>query len=191
MKALIEGLNIIYDEQEERGFIRLNLVALGLMLAVIVAMIVAIGAIVLVPILLNTIGLGPIAETLLGPLRWPILFGVALVVLAIIYRYGPSRAPARWRWIAGLRPWRPPSGRSAPSRSRSTSRTSAATTDRRLARRRRHPADVVLAIGPHRAAGRRAELGDGAPDRARFDHQPAEAARPARRLRRQPRREVP
>ena len=29
MKALIEGLNIIYDEQEERGFIRLNLTALG------------------------------------------------------------------------------------------------------------------------------------------------------------------
>ena len=28
MKALIEGLNIIYDEQEERGFINLNLVAL-------------------------------------------------------------------------------------------------------------------------------------------------------------------
>ena len=48
MTALIEGLNIIYDEQEERGFIRLNLVALGLMLVVIVAMIVAIGAIILV-----------------------------------------------------------------------------------------------------------------------------------------------
>jgi membrane protein len=99
MKALIEGLNIIYDEQEERGFIRLNLVALGLMLVVIVAMIVAIGAIIIVPVLLNTIGLGPIAETLLGLLRWPILFGVALIVLAILYRYGPSRAPARWRWV--------------------------------------------------------------------------------------------
>ena len=100
MKALIEGLNIIYDEQEERGFIRLNLVALTLMLVVILAMIVAIGAIVIVPLLLNTIGLGPIAETLLGLLRWPILFGVALIVLAIIYRYGPSRAPARWRWVS-------------------------------------------------------------------------------------------
>ena len=33
-------------------------------------------------------------------LRWPILFGVALIVLAIIYRYGPSRTPARWRWVS-------------------------------------------------------------------------------------------
>ena len=100
MTALIEGLNIIYDEQEERGFIRLNLIALGLMLMVIVAMIVAIGAIIIVPILLNIIGLGPIAETLLRLLRWPILFGFALFVLAIIYRYGPSRARARWRWVS-------------------------------------------------------------------------------------------
>ena len=60
--------------------------------------------------------------------------------------------------------------------------------DLRLARRRRHPADVVLAVGLHRTAGRRAQLGDGAPDRARFDHGPAEAARPTRRLRRRPRR---
>jgi membrane protein len=63
-------------------------------------MIVAIGAIIIVPILLNIIGLGPIAETLLRLLRWPILFGFALVVLAIIYRYGPSRAPARGRWVS-------------------------------------------------------------------------------------------
>jgi membrane protein len=133
MKALIEGLNIIYDEQEERGFIRLNLVALGLMLVLIVAMIIAIGAIIIVPILLNTIELGPVAETLLRILRWPILFGVALVVLAIIYRYGPSRAQARWRWVSWGGASRPPCGRSARSRSRSTSKTSAATT-RRTAR---------------------------------------------------------
>ena len=70
------------------------------MLVVIVAMIIAIGAIIIVPILLNMIGLGPVAETVLRILRWPILFGVALVVLAIIYRYGPSRAQARWRWVS-------------------------------------------------------------------------------------------
>jgi membrane protein len=32
LKALIEGLNIVYDEQEERGFIKLNLRTLGPML---------------------------------------------------------------------------------------------------------------------------------------------------------------
>jgi membrane protein len=100
LTALIEGLNIIYDEQEERGFIRRNLLAFALLLVALVAMIVAIGAIIVAPIVLNLIGLGPVVETLLRLLRWPILFAVALVVLAVIYRYGPSRTPARWRWVS-------------------------------------------------------------------------------------------
>jgi membrane protein len=100
MKALMEGLNIIYDEQEERGFLKLNLIALGLTLVVILAMIVALGAIIVVPILLNFVGLGPVAETLANLLRWPLLFGVALFALAVIYRYGPSRAHPRWRWVS-------------------------------------------------------------------------------------------
>jgi membrane protein len=100
MKALMEGLNIIYDEQEERGFIKLNLVALGLTLMMILAMLAALGAIIIVPILLGAVGLGPVAETLVSLLRWPLLFAVALIILAIIYRYGPSRAQPRWRWVS-------------------------------------------------------------------------------------------
>ena len=100
MKALMEGLNIIYDEQEERGFIKLNLVALGLTLMMILAMLAALGAIIIVPVLLGAVGLGPVAETLVSLLRWPLLFAVALIILAIIYRYGPSRAQPRWRWVS-------------------------------------------------------------------------------------------
>jgi membrane protein len=100
MKALMEGLNIIYDEEEERGFFKLNLIALGLTLLMIVAMIAALGAIIIVPILLSFLGLGPVAETLANLLRWPLLFVVALFAMAVIYRYGPSRAQPRWRWVS-------------------------------------------------------------------------------------------
>jgi membrane protein len=100
MKALIEGLNIIYDEEEGRGFIKLNLIALGLTLAVIVAMIVALGLIVVVPILLNFLGLGTVVNALVSLLRWPILFAGALLVLAAVYRYAPSRTQPRWRWVS-------------------------------------------------------------------------------------------
>ena len=61
---------------------------------------ISIWALAFDPLQLDTIGLGPVVQTLLGLLRWPILFGVALIVLAIIYRYGPSRTPARWRWVS-------------------------------------------------------------------------------------------
>ena len=100
MKALIEGLNIIYDEEEKRGFIKLNLLALGLTLAVIVAMIVALGLIVVVPIVLKFVGLGSVVADLVSLLRWPILFAGALFVLAALYRHAPSRARPRWRWVS-------------------------------------------------------------------------------------------
>jgi membrane protein len=31
--------------------------------------------------------------------RWPILFLVVALVLALVYRYGPCRPNPRWRWI--------------------------------------------------------------------------------------------
>ncbi|MGH6899966.1 MAG: YihY/virulence factor BrkB family protein [Geminicoccaceae bacterium] len=99
MKALIEGLNIIYDEEEKRGFIKLNLTALGLTLGVIVGMTLAIGLIVLVPVVLQVLGLGSVVNALVTLLRWPILFVGALLILAALYRYAPSRAAARWRWV--------------------------------------------------------------------------------------------
>ena len=58
-KALIEGLNIIYEEEEKRGFLRLNFMALALTLGVIVALIVALGLIVVVPIVLEFLASGP------------------------------------------------------------------------------------------------------------------------------------
>jgi membrane protein len=100
MKALIEGLNIIYDEEEERGFLKLNLVALALTLAVIVALLVALGLIIVAPAVLGILGLGPIVQTVVDLLRWPVLFVGAMLVLAALYRYAPSRAAPRWRWVS-------------------------------------------------------------------------------------------
>jgi membrane protein len=99
IKALIEGLNIIYDEQEKRGFIKLNLMALVITLGIIVALIVALGVIVVLPIVLELLGLGPIVDALVSIVRWPLLFAFAMLVLAALYRWAPSRAPARWRWV--------------------------------------------------------------------------------------------
>ena len=100
MKALIEGLNIVYDEEEERGFLKLNLLALALTLAVIVAMLAALGLIVVAPALLGSLGFGALVQTVVDLLRWPVLFVGAMLVLAALYRYAPSRAAPRWRWVS-------------------------------------------------------------------------------------------
>ena len=100
MKAVIEALNIIYDEEEGRGFVKLNVVVLGLTLMMVVVMIVALGMVAILPALLGNLGLGGIAQTLIAWLRWPVLCVVILGVLAVIYRYAPSRDEPRWRWVS-------------------------------------------------------------------------------------------
>jgi membrane protein len=99
MKAIMDALNVVYDEKEKRGFIKLNLVSLAFTLAALVIVLLAVGAVVVVPVVLNYIGLGSIGSTLVNVLRWPLLLAVIIVGLAVLYRYGPSRREPRWQWL--------------------------------------------------------------------------------------------
>ena len=99
MKAIMDALNVVYDEKEKRGFIKLNLVSLAFTLAALVTVLLAVGAVVVVPVVLNYIGLGSIGSTLVNVLRWPLLLAVIIVGSAVLYRYGPSRREPRWQWL--------------------------------------------------------------------------------------------
>ena len=98
MKTLMEGMNVAYDEQETRGFVRLNAVALILTVLLIVGLLVAIGFLVIVPVWLEAVGLGDIAETIVIISRWLLLTAIAIIGLSLLYRYGPSREEPQWRW---------------------------------------------------------------------------------------------
>jgi membrane protein len=98
MKALMDGLNIAYEERERRGFIRLNLISLGFTAGALVFIISAIALVVAVPLGLALFGYaGP---DLMVWLRWPLLLAMIVVSLELLYRYGPSREAARWRWVS-------------------------------------------------------------------------------------------
>ena len=99
MKALFDALNVAYDEEEKRGFFALNLASLTFTLGAIAVVLLAVGGIVVIPIVLNFIGLGPVVEWILWLARWPALLVVIITGLAVLYRYGPSRDKAEWRWI--------------------------------------------------------------------------------------------
>ena len=86
VKAIIDALNVIYEQKESRSFIELNLVALAFTLAGFAAFLLAIGAIVVLPLVLSPIGLGSLTETLTQIARWPVLFLVLLMGLAVLYR---------------------------------------------------------------------------------------------------------
>jgi membrane protein len=98
-KALIEGLNIVYDEEEKRGFIKLNAVALGLTLGLILFMIFALALVAILPALIGMLGLPSAVQGWARWLRWPILALAFMVALAALYRLAPSRSGPRWRWV--------------------------------------------------------------------------------------------
>ncbi|MGY4429709.1 membrane protein [Bradyrhizobium sp. F1.13.1] len=99
MKSLFDTLNIVYGETEKRGFVKLNAASLAFTLAGIAFVLIALGAVVVLPVALNFVGLSNAADLLVLIVRWPAMFVAVALALALIYRFGPSREAPRWRWI--------------------------------------------------------------------------------------------
>jgi len=99
MAALFDALNVVYDEREKRSLVRFYATTFLFTLAGIVFIILAITGVVVLPLMLKFVGLATTTEAVLAILRWPILLVTLVVSLACIYRYGPSRRDARWRWV--------------------------------------------------------------------------------------------
>jgi membrane protein len=99
MAALFDALNVVYDEREKRSLVRFYATTFLFTLAGIVFVILAITGVVVLPLILKFVGLAATMEWLLAIVRWPLLLAILVVSLACIYRYGPSRRDARWRWV--------------------------------------------------------------------------------------------
>jgi membrane protein len=99
-KAMISGLNIAYDETEKRGFIKLTVMAMVLTIGAIIAAVLAVSLVAVLPSILQRMHITQGVETLLNIVRWPLLVGGFMGCLAVLYRYGPCRNDAQWRWIS-------------------------------------------------------------------------------------------
>ena len=100
IKGMFDALNVVYHEKEKRGFLWRTALTLGFTLGAIVFIMLAMGAIVVVPIILTFFGFGDWATTLIAAARWPVLMAILALFLAVIYRFGPSRTQARWQWVS-------------------------------------------------------------------------------------------
>lgn len=99
-KALISGLNITYDETEKRSFLKLTATAFLLTIGLIVGAVAAIGLVAVLPAVLKRLDITHGTELLLNWLRWPVVIGGFLAGLSIMYRFGPCRHRAKWRWVS-------------------------------------------------------------------------------------------
>src|SRR5258708_2494362 len=104
IKAMFDALNIVYHEKEKRGFLKLNAVSLAFTLAAMISGVVVLILVAVVPVAVDRLGtyLGLHEETawLVKVLRWPVLLVLVSFGIAFLYRYGPSRETARWRWLS-------------------------------------------------------------------------------------------
>jgi len=100
MSHLIEAINTAYDEDEGRNFVRRRGLSLVLTLGAMIFVVFALAVIAAAPALLDSLNLGPVATVVAWIVRWLVLLGGMLVVLAIMYRIAPDRDAAEWRWVS-------------------------------------------------------------------------------------------
>jgi membrane protein len=94
VKALFHGLNVAYDEEEKRGFVKLSLLAVG-------ATVSLIAFIALLTVLLVAVPALTPGDTAFGAvLRWLAALVLTTGLFSVLYRFGPSRAKPRWQWVS-------------------------------------------------------------------------------------------
>lgn len=110
MASLMEGINVAYDETEERGFFMLKLVTLGLTMFLMAGLVVAMLAMLGLPAILAFLNLGSMLSMLITLAMWVGLVALTILGLSVLYRYAPSRDEPEWKWasvgaVAGCLLW--------------------------------------------------------------------------------------
>lgn len=100
IQGLFDALNVIYGEREKRSLLRLYGTSLIFTIGGLVFVALLLNVVIGVPIILGLLPLGPLAGWIVAVLPSIALFILANIGIAALYRYGPSRNPAKWRWIS-------------------------------------------------------------------------------------------
>jgi len=98
--ALITALNIAYEEEEKRGFIRINLMAVAITACAVLAAIVAAVALAALGALPALLPFANDALLFVGTgLSYVLLALVGAAGAAALYRFAPARSAPKWVWI--------------------------------------------------------------------------------------------
>jgi membrane protein len=97
---LMAAVNIAYDEQESRGFVKLRATALVLTLGAIVFMLLTLFLVAVLPQLLQALQIGFFGTILIQVVRWALLVALVVAALAIVYRLAPDRNAPKFVWTS-------------------------------------------------------------------------------------------
>jgi membrane protein len=97
VSALFDALNVVHGTRETRGLLQFYMRTLTVTLgSVVYGLLALIGVL---PVVFRFVGLSQHADILAAVCRWPVTLLIVMIGLSIVYRIGPSRSDARWRWV--------------------------------------------------------------------------------------------
>lgn len=100
-KAVFEGINIAYNQVDERGFFKSNGLTLLFTLVGIIVGIISITLVIVFPTIVESINLPSYPlETIIQWLRWPLLALTVMGILAITYKIAPDRRNPGLKWVS-------------------------------------------------------------------------------------------
>ena len=97
---IVSAVNIAYDEEETRGFVKRKALALGFTLGAILFVVVAVTLIAVTPVLLNAFVPDGVLHVLLNAARWVGVVIAVAIALAVLYRYAPDRDSPKFAWVS-------------------------------------------------------------------------------------------
>ncbi|MDT0349357.1 YihY/virulence factor BrkB family protein [Pseudonocardia charpentierae] len=98
--SLMTAINIAYDEQESRNFLKLRGTALLLTLGAIVFVLLTLALVAVVPAVLNALQLGTFINLIVQIVRWVLLIVLIIAALAVVYRMAPDRDAPQFKWTS-------------------------------------------------------------------------------------------
>jgi membrane protein len=100
MSALMTATNIAYGEREKRSYFIQLVESLAFTMVAMVGFALTVLLGVAIPVALKFLGTSPALQIVADVLRFVVLWGVAMLGLAVVYRFAPAREHPQWRWVS-------------------------------------------------------------------------------------------
>jgi membrane protein len=100
MGNLITAVNITYDEDDGRGFVKRKGLSLVMTIGAIVFVIVTVALVAVFPAVVNALDLPVVVQVVAQVVRWLLLIAAMMLALAVLYRVAPDRDAPKLRWVS-------------------------------------------------------------------------------------------
>ncbi len=98
--VLMQALTIAFEEKETRGLVPFYIRAIGLTVGVGLLAVLSLFLIAVVPAVIGMLPLPELWSERISLIRWPILAGLVLLALGLVYRFAPARRAPCWHWLS-------------------------------------------------------------------------------------------